>query len=47
VGVYLKIILQKNKVVLVGKSWEIRRKLKEYGNKYETVAEWLKVANKE
>lgn len=38
----MKIYLKESSVAMVGKSWEIRRKLMEYGKEYVTVADWIK-----
>ncbi|MCM3597050.1 MULTISPECIES: Z-ring formation inhibitor MciZ [Bacillaceae] len=38
----MKIYLLDKGVVLVGKAWEVREKLKEYSRKYETVEQWTK-----
>ncbi|MBM6619964.1 Z-ring formation inhibitor MciZ [Bacillus sp. RD4P76] len=38
----MKIYIQESSVALVGKSWEIRKKLKEYGKDYVTVSDWIK-----
>lgn len=37
----LKIYRFDKGIVLVGKAWEIRTKLKEYSRTYKTVNEWL------
>lgn len=37
----MKVYLLENKIMLVGKAWEIRNKLKEYSKHYTTVSEWL------
>ncbi|MBM7584429.1 hypothetical protein JOC86_000966 [Bacillus pakistanensis] len=37
----MKIILHEKRIILVGKAWEIREKLKQYGQQYEHVAEWI------
>ncbi|MGM0852958.1 MAG: Z-ring formation inhibitor MciZ [Bacillota bacterium] len=34
-------IAEKNRIVLVGKGWEIREKLKQYNQTYATVKEWI------
>jgi hypothetical protein len=36
----LQVIVEKNRVILAGKAWEVRAKLKEYSKRYETVKEW-------
>ncbi|MGM7721297.1 Z-ring formation inhibitor MciZ [uncultured Metabacillus sp.] len=38
----MKIYRLDNRIVLVGKAWEIRTKLKEYRESYTTVVEWMK-----
>jgi hypothetical protein len=46
-GVWMKVYVHDNGIILVGKGWEIIQKLKEYNKDYSTVAEWLeKVAPK-
>jgi hypothetical protein len=37
----MKIHLHDQGVYMVGKAWEIRKKLQEYSQCYETVAEWV------
>ncbi|WP_096153618.1 MULTISPECIES: Z-ring formation inhibitor MciZ [Bacillus] len=37
----MKVLVRENGVVLVGKAWEIREKLKEYCKMYDTVQEWI------
>lgn len=37
----VKIYRHDQGITLVGKAWEIRAKLKEYGNIYSTVNEWV------
>ncbi|WP_099360606.1 Z-ring formation inhibitor MciZ [Fredinandcohnia onubensis] len=37
----MKIVIGENRVVLVGKAWEIRAKLKEYSRSYRTVQDWI------
>lgn len=37
----MKVYLLENRIMLVGKAWEIRNKLKEYSKRYTTVSEWL------
>ncbi|PMC39499.1 Z-ring formation inhibitor MciZ [Bacillus sp. UMB0899] len=34
-------------IILVGKAWEIRTKLKEYSRMYETVNEWINDESKQ
>ncbi|WP_042346210.1 Z-ring formation inhibitor MciZ [Bacillus massiliigorillae] len=33
--------VEENKVLLVGKAWEIREKLKEYSRIYNSVQQWI------
>ncbi|MCP3738650.1 Z-ring formation inhibitor MciZ [Rossellomorea sp. BNER] len=37
----MKIILHEKGIILVGKAWEIREKLKQYSQQYEYVADWI------
>jgi Mother cell inhibitor of FtsZ len=37
----LKVIAEKDRIILVGKAWEIREKLKQYNQTYSTVKEWI------
>ncbi|MDQ0244326.1 hypothetical protein J2S09_001892 [Bacillus fengqiuensis] len=37
----MKVYVVDNGIILVGKAWEIRAKLKEYGKKYESVSSWI------
>lgn len=37
----MKIYLFEDRIMLVGKAWEIRNKLKEYSKHYTSVSEWL------
>jgi hypothetical protein len=30
-------------IILTGKAWEVRQKLKEYGKRYEFVADWMRL----
>ncbi|WP_173108183.1 Z-ring formation inhibitor MciZ [Bacillus sp. KH172YL63] len=32
---------EKDRIILVGKAWEIREKLKQYSRTYATVKEWI------
>ncbi|AFU14810.1 hypothetical protein MC28_3388 [Bacillus thuringiensis MC28] len=41
----MKVYILPNRITLVGKAWQIRHKLKQYGKEYTTVQEWL-TANK-
>lgn len=41
----MKIYVREKSVTLVGKSWEIRRKLAEYASTYKYVLDWIN-ANK-
>ncbi|WP_175991138.1 Z-ring formation inhibitor MciZ [Bacillus sp. Marseille-Q1617] len=42
----MQVIVEKNRVVLAGKAWEVRAKLKEYSKKYGTVKEWTETSIK-
>ncbi|MCA1321689.1 Z-ring formation inhibitor MciZ [Bacillus tianshenii] len=37
----MQIYVRPNSIILVGKAWEIRSKLKEYAKKHDTVVEWI------
>lgn len=37
----MKVYRLNNRIVMSGKAWEIRAKLKEYGRKYHYVKDWL------
>lgn len=37
----MQIYVRPNSIVLVGKAWEIRSKIKEYAKKHGTVQEWI------
>ncbi|MEI2665122.1 Z-ring formation inhibitor MciZ [Rossellomorea sp. LJF3] len=37
----MKVITEKDRIILVGKAWEIKAKLKEYNQTYVTVKEWI------
>lgn len=37
----MKINVGKNKLLLSGKAWEIKLKLKEYSHKYQFVHQWI------
>jgi Mother cell inhibitor of FtsZ len=37
----MKVYVHDKGIILVGKSWEILQKLKEYNKHYTTVAEWV------
>ncbi|KPL59706.1 Z-ring formation inhibitor MciZ [Rossellomorea vietnamensis] len=37
----MKVIAEKDRIILVGKAWEIKAKLKEYNHTYSTVKEWI------
>lgn|GEM_PF-596032 len=43
----MKIYRLNKGIILVGKAWEIRTKLKEYSRIYGTVNEWINNENKE
>ncbi|MGG3574894.1 Z-ring formation inhibitor MciZ [Bacillus gobiensis] len=38
----MKIYRLPNGIVLTGKAWEIRAKLKEYGKTFRTIKEWVR-----
>ncbi|HAQ08663.1 MAG TPA: Z-ring formation inhibitor MciZ [Bacillus bacterium] len=42
----MKIYVHDNGVTLAGKAWEIKRKLKEYGQEHKLVTDWIKTVNK-
>ncbi|MCA1063266.1 Z-ring formation inhibitor MciZ [Rossellomorea sp. AcN35-11] len=37
----MKVIAEKDRIILAGKAWEIQAKLKEYNKHYVTVKEWI------
>ncbi|WP_231893365.1 Z-ring formation inhibitor MciZ [Rossellomorea aquimaris] len=37
----MKIITKNDRIILIGKAWEIREKLKEYNQSFETVKQWI------
>ncbi|TMU86681.1 Z-ring formation inhibitor MciZ [Bacillus sp. BHET2] len=37
----MKVITEQNRIILVGKAWEIKAKLKEYNQSFVTVKEWI------
>ncbi|MBN8190827.1 Z-ring formation inhibitor MciZ [Bacillus sp. NTK074B] len=37
----MKVIVEKDRIILVGKAWEIKEKLKQYNQHYATVKEWI------
>ncbi|WP_210609728.1 Z-ring formation inhibitor MciZ [Priestia flexa] len=37
----MKVYVEGKQVILVGKAWEIRQKLKEYGAHFQYVHEWV------
>ncbi|MCP8966966.1 Z-ring formation inhibitor MciZ [Ectobacillus ponti] len=41
----MKIYVFPNRIVMAGKAWEIRNKLREYSKAYKTVAEWMEAAS--
>jgi len=43
----LEILVDKDRVILKGKAWEIRRKLKEYSLRFDTVHDWIKAMHSE
>jgi hypothetical protein len=38
----MKIFVHEKGIILVGKSWEVLQKLKEYNKEHATVADWVK-----
>ncbi|WP_070121600.1 Z-ring formation inhibitor MciZ [Bacillus marinisedimentorum] len=40
----MKIYVTENGITLVGKSWEIRRALKEYSKQFDTIKQWTSIA---
>ncbi|MGG1675061.1 Z-ring formation inhibitor MciZ [Neobacillus sp. NRS-1170] len=38
----MKVVVHEKGIILVGKSWEILQKLKEYNKDYTFVSEWVK-----
>ncbi|AJI32726.1 MULTISPECIES: Z-ring formation inhibitor MciZ [Bacillus cereus group] len=42
----MKVYILPNRVTLVGKVWQIRHKLKQYGKEYTTVQEWITASKK-
>lgn len=42
----MKIYVHDNGVTLVGKAWEIKRKLREYRQEHILVKDWIKTVNK-
>jgi glutaredoxin-related protein len=37
----MKAYIAKDRIMLVGKAWEVRQKLKEYSKQYATVQAWI------
>ncbi|MCA1058247.1 Z-ring formation inhibitor MciZ [Rossellomorea aquimaris] len=37
----MKVIAEKDRIILVGKAWEIKAKLKQYSQHFSTVKEWI------
>ncbi|KAA0560947.1 Z-ring formation inhibitor MciZ [Bacillus sp. CH30_1T] len=37
----MKVIAENDRIILVGKAWEIKEKLKQYNQTYATVKEWI------
>ncbi|WP_223702415.1 Z-ring formation inhibitor MciZ [Sutcliffiella deserti] len=37
----MNIYVRPNSIIMVGKAWEIRSKLKEYAKTHDTVREWV------
>lgn len=40
----MKVIVHPKGVIIKGKAWEVKTKLKEYSKQYEYVEEWVKAA---
>lgn len=43
----MKIYVKANGITLVGKAWEIRSKLRQYCNTYDTIEQWTKSVHPE
>lgn len=43
----MKVYVEGKQVILVGKAWEIRQKLKEYGMHFQYVHEWVSTISNE
>jgi hypothetical protein len=37
----MKVYIMDNRLIFVGKAWEIRAKLREYQQKYDSVSNWI------
>ncbi|MBM7701644.1 Z-ring formation inhibitor MciZ [Metabacillus iocasae] len=37
----MKVYVQEKQIILIGKAWEIRQKLKEYSQHFEYMDEWI------
>jgi len=37
----MKVYVHEKQIILVGKAWEIKQKLKEYGEQFQYVDEWM------
>ncbi|MBO1624676.1 Z-ring formation inhibitor MciZ [Bacillus cereus] len=42
----MKVYILPNRITLVGKAWQIRNKLKQYGKEYTTVQDWINASKK-
>ncbi|MBO1578984.1 MULTISPECIES: Z-ring formation inhibitor MciZ [Bacillus] len=42
----MKVYILPNRITLVGKAWQIRNKLKQYGKEYATVQDWITASKK-
>lgn len=43
----MKMYVHKKGVILVGKAWEIRQKLKEYNQHYDLLSDWIENIKKQ
>lgn len=43
----MKLYVHEKGIILVGKAWEIRAKLKEYAQHYDELQDWIQSVNKE
>jgi hypothetical protein len=41
----MKVYVREKGVIMVGKAWEIKQKLMEYGREFTTVKEWVDMTN--
>lgn len=42
----MKVYVGRNKLLLVGKCWEVKQKLKQYSARYEYIQQWIDDCNK-